>query len=78
MNVTSSNYEEYRKIYCQYMYDYFEDYFTLECDYCDIRGKCEEPTKEHIEKLNKWVENHIDFVNSHKHILKSEVQENDR
>ena len=77
MIVTSSNYEKYRKIYCLYMYYYFEDCFTLECDYCDIRGKCEEPTKEHIQKLNKWVKSHMDFVNSHKHLLKSEVTHND-
>ena len=40
-------------------------------------SKCEEPTREHIEKLNKWVESHMDFVNSHKHLLKSEVTHND-
>ena len=74
MTVTSSNYEQYLKLYCLYMNIYFEDYISLECDYCDIRGKCEEPTKEHIEKLNRWVENHMDFVNSNKHLLKSEVQ----
>lgn len=34
MIVTSSNYEKYRKIYCKYMYDFFEDYISLECDYC--------------------------------------------
>lgn len=77
MSATSSNYEEYRKIYCKYMYDFFEDSISLECDYCDIRGKCEESTREHIEKLNKWVESHMDFVNSHKHLLKSEVTHND-